>query len=183
MRRNNKKPKEHEGEKIERPNDDPGMARHGRLCQGLVPLEFSTSSFVFLPFLSVFFFFFSLNKAHASLLPISPFGQFPISLCHPCVYLSAGVCFFSFFRKAVTRNDRVSSNTNKKKLPPHRIIINKFPIELSIGDYTTKETTLFGTSRAELLSEKPLQLLLVAYGYTVQRQHQQVNDRVWTHRM
>lgn len=181
MRRNNKKPKEHEGEKIERPNDDPGMARHGRLCQGLVPLEFSTSSFVFLPFLSVFFFLSTKRTPHyfqSHLL-----ANFPISLCHPRVYLSAGVCFFSFFRKAVTRNDRVSSNTNKKKLPPHRIIINKFPIELSIGDYRTKETTLFGTSRAELLSEKPLQLLLVAYGYTVQRQHQQVNDRVWTHRM
>lgn len=182
MRRNNKKPKEHEGEKIERPNDDPGMARHGRLCQGLVPLEFSTSSFVFLLFLSVFFFL-SLNKAHASLLPISPFGQFPISLCHPCVYLSAGVFFFFLPQGRHTQRSSQQQHKQKKKLPPHRIIINKFPIELSIGDYRTKETTLFGTSRAELLSEKPLQLLLVAYGYTVQRQHQQVNDRVWTHRM
>jgi hypothetical protein len=180
MRRNNKKPKEHEGEKIERPNDDPGMARHGRLCQGLVPLEFSTSSFVFLLFLSVFFFSQQSARLITSNLTFWPISHIPLP---PLCIFECWCVFFSFFRKAVTRNDRVSSNTNKKKLLPHRIIINKFPIELSIGDYRTKETTLFGTSRAELLSEKPLQLLLVAYGYTVQRQHQQVNDRVWTHRM
>ncbi|KAI9562354.1 hypothetical protein GHT06_013319 [Daphnia sinensis] len=74
-----------------------GQARHAALSETSTVIIIHTS-LCFFPFLSFIMFFFSPNKAHASLLPISPFGQFPISPCY------TRVCW-CFVREVSTGDD------------------------------------------------------------------------------